>query len=74
MKPNNELERFFSAYPPHFRKRAENSSEYQYAIEKGKITTALEIASVIMSDSPDYYEKKRDIQRILKKEFPEISN
>jgi len=67
-----EIERFFAVYPDKLRKRVERSSEYQFALKRGKTVTALEIASVVISyfDSGDYNQMRYDITRILKKEFP----
>ena len=72
--PRLEIEKFFSAYRNEERKWVEDSPEYQLAIKRGKITTALEIASVLIAyfDSGNHSQKKKDIKRIFKKEFPEI--
>jgi hypothetical protein len=69
-----EIERFFAAHSIKQRKWVERSSEYQFALKRGKTVTALEIASVVISylDSGDYNQMRYDIKRILKKEFPEI--
>jgi hypothetical protein len=74
MPQNEEIERFFAAYPDHLRPWVEHSEEYQLAIKRGKITAAIEIASVIVTSTGDYYKMKRDIGRIMEKEFPELSN
>jgi hypothetical protein len=74
MKPEEEIERFFSRYSIEDRKYIERSSEYRLAIKRGKTVTALEIASVLLSNSLHPREQDRDIRRIFKKEFPEISN
>lgn len=74
MKPDEEIEQFFSKYSIEDRKYVERSSEYQFAINRGKNITALEIASVLLSYEMHPREQDRDIRRIFKKEFPEISN
>jgi hypothetical protein len=73
MKPEDEIERFFSAYPEHLRKNVERSWEYQLALKNGKITTALEIAAVMVTGQ-SHSEIKQGAAIIFKKEFPEISN
>lgn len=73
MKPDEEIERFFLKYSIEGRKYVERSWEYQFAIKRGKTITALEIASVLLSNLHPR-EQDRDIGRIFKKEFPETSN
>jgi len=63
-----------NTYSARSREWVESYPEYQFALKRGKITKALEIAAVILSDMFKSHERKRDIDRIMKKEFPEISN
>jgi hypothetical protein len=74
MTPEEEIERFFASYHEGARTRVEGRWQYKYALKHGKITTALEIAAVMLSDYWDRKEEQRNITRIFKKEFPEVEN
>ncbi|MEI9863554.1 MAG: hypothetical protein WDN00_03160 [Limisphaerales bacterium] len=74
MTQKEEVDRFFAGYSERDKELVEFRQEYHYALKKGKTTTALEIAAIAITDSLTLKEIERDIERIMKKEFPEISN
>jgi len=72
MTPEEEIDRFFAAYPEGSRERVVGRWEYKYALQRGKITTALEIAAALLTDYWNRHDEKRAVAKIFKKEFPEV--
>jgi hypothetical protein len=70
-----EIDRFFKGYSAENRKEVESWSEYQMALRAGKVTMALEVASVILeSYLPHGFQHGRireQFRKILGPYFPD---
>ncbi|SPE54957.1 hypothetical protein SBV1_200012 [Verrucomicrobia bacterium] len=62
------LESFFKGFSQHERQYVETWSEYQNAIKRGEINTAIEVASIILLNNLGY----RETKAILRKHFPDL--
>jgi hypothetical protein len=68
MNPESELERFFKDFSQRDRKYVEGWTEYQNAVKDGRITTAIEVASIILLNNLG----ARETKAILRKHFPDL--
>ena len=73
MTPEEDLERFFKDVSAKDREWVESWWEYQLALSRGKPETALEIACVLLLGKGPTREYIREINIILHKTFPELS-